>query len=388
MAETPVVVRKEKPARLPETIAPAEEEGAIETLPATADDDELAAAEAELKGEADAKDTDAGEGTEPSKPDTGEKPPPGFVAQEALHASRQKEKTAREGVEAMQGKMDVLTATVQRLAQVVATGMAGAKEQAPPGEKPPAAPVEPTPQEKIAALQDVLVKAAKAYDQDEINLEALETKRAEVGNQIFAIQLELIGGSVGDVVKNHMPTSSGDLALSHETEKIKKAFPVVNYISEEEQDALVPIAIQRLVDAGITIDNKDPRSHLQVRRETARIANWMHGHRVPEAERVQPQPPAEGAQPDAGGQAQQAARPGDSPPPQAGQRALSPEALAVKAKLEEAQRQPPNIGATGDSSIEGGIEAIDDDWIANASEEDILALPKSVLTQIELQGVR
>jgi len=399
MAKSTAVAKREDAKRPPEVIAPEEDDGAVEAPSPSADDDELAAAEADLKGEA-----EEAEGAEGKKgPEAGEeegakapaeaegegKPPAGHVPQQALHAEREAHKETKAVVEEMRGQLATLTGVMQNMAKSVAV-LQGATSAGQAGASQPK-PSEPSTEEKIAGLQDELVKAAEAYDKDEITMAQFELKRSEINNKIFQEHLGLIVAATGDVVRSQAPKPpSGDLLFNQETEKIEKAFPIIKRLRQEEVDPLVPIAIQRLVDSGVALRENDPMSDLKVRHEVARVANHLYHYKLSDEERQQAQQQAgDGAQPAAGDKqgTQQQDKGQAGSESSAGARPLSPQAKAVKAKIEESGRQPPNISDAGDGGTEGGLDALDEASIMKMSEDDIMALPAHVRAHIEQHGV-
>lgn len=401
MAKRPVAKVEDDKPKAPEIVSDVEDlEGEEPSLPASADDDELAAATAEL--EADQAEPEVDEGGKPAAAPA-EDPPAegegddgaqaGTVPHQALHEERKRRQE-------LEGMLPMLPAMNQQL-QAVTNALAElAKRQAVAGSQAPApdeGKVEPSPvpepniDEQIATYRDDLLASAKKYDDDEISLQQHEQTRALVDDNIFKLQLGLTVAAVGDVVKTELDKRPAvDMTLSRETAKLEKEFPASRYVNQDETDALVPIAVQRLIDNGRTVDNEDPESHLMVRRETARLVQAMYGYRVPKEEQVvttdgdtpaaSEPTPATGDKP-----AQQPIADGNQPPP-AGNRPLSPQALATKRKLEEATRQPPNIAQLGDASPSGGIENLDEPTIMGMNEDDLLGLPQEVLNRIETHG--
>ncbi len=311
---------------------------------AHADDTELAALEAELAkaegGSAEAGEQNAEQGeAEHQDAQTDQ----GTQAKEQPPAEGEQQPQGRQPIMVPKGRLDQALHERDELRERLARleGAVGAlalgKQPAQPASEPAN---EPTPQERIDALKSDVEKLAERYEAGELSTKDWTTQNLALQEQILDIRMEMRSPSA--------PAQS-DTYLQEQTDRLAEEFSVLQTMSAEDIEAIVPLARREAAKQGIDIS-----TDLKLRRHIAATAQRLYGDN----------------QPGAGGKPQ----------------AKDPRTQAANAKLEMARNAPPNLNphAVAYQGPTGGTPTVEQ--AERMSDDELAALPPAVLAALERQA--
>lgn len=247
------------------------------------------------------------------------------------------------------------------------TGTAAGEQQ--PGE------AEPTAAEKIAAIREEQAGVAKRFDEGEITLAEAEGERARLDDRIWDIrQDELTKANV--TAQQPQAEAAGvqtDLYREERLGQLEDQHPYTRLIREDAHWDFLVSETHRLLNAeGRTIDPRNPADDLVFRTRMAELTD-TYG---PNFTGIARETLGGGAPSDAGHQTQnQPERGGTAKPGE-----MSDEAKARDAKLDMAQRMPPDVSQLGGANAAADVWT--DERVAALSEEEYEALPDATRAAI------
>lgn len=356
------------------TPAPAQEAAPVDDDPILAS---MRAAEEEL---AKGNDPEPGQGGEnaPTARVEGQNPDQG--GQNAPQAAPQGDKPGQQQPSPMIPKArldevlqerDQLRQTAQYLQGVVdtQTRMMTTAPQAPSqGNQQPGAPAAPQPQaatidQQIAQAEAQKLELAEKYDAGDLSTKEYQEQVIGLDRQIRTLSDQSHQALVESATRKAQATTQQTLLESQVNAaaiKIQAEHPYVAVIDQHHNGTAIwnmidAEAQQALIQKGINPHDGTPASRVALMNEKAALAD-KYGPTLTGVQ-VQPQ-----VQPQ---QQQQQPSPG-----------LSPVAQARLAKIDVANQQPPASGSIGNT---GQVNQISDDDIMKMSQDEIAALPASVL---------
>lgn len=304
-----------------------------------ADDDELAALEAELAKEASGT-SDAPSEVESTASETEPEDHVEHHAQEQpLAEGEPPQKSASHMVP--KARLDEVLRKNAEMAERIARleGAVGAIAMGKPaGTTPAEEPArEPTPEERIEAIRADIDKLAEQYESGEISTR----EWARENTRLQETLLDLRAATTSRAAQS-------DAYLEEQTGNLVREFPVLTTITSDDVEAIVPLARREAQKQGIDIS-----TDLKLRRHIAAFAQSYYG-----------QNQAPGGKPQGQGQPSQ------------------PAAGNGQAKLNMARNAPPNLNQHAVAYSGQSAGAPSDDRVMQMRDDDLLALPPDVLAKI------
>lgn len=262
-------------------------------------------------------------------------------------------------------------------------GRAEAQQHAAPGAagQPPApapAPVQQTPEQRLAEIRSAKEALAKRFDDGEIGMVEHTRLREELDDKAQAIREEALVAKVKPQQTDPQPQTSGSDSLYLETltSQLEEKHPWVTIFDkvggERDWQFLEGEARANLTERGIPL-NQGALSSYHLREEMARLADEYGPGMLTKRAQAKgidlPKSPAAMQPPQA---------PPQSPAPAApapGQRTLSTVAAARAGKLEQAALAPPRMDTISGVPADSGLT---ESQLNSMSDDDIGALPDAV----------
>lgn len=302
------------------------------------DDAELAAIEAQLAANGGQERDDATEeqeqATEPTQPQSQEVPAaagkPAMVPHSRFHEVNLRAQQEADRNRALELQLAEMKGMVAALA-AGKTPAAAAPQQA-----------EPTPQERLVALEDEFASLAEKYERGELSTKDYEIAKLGVSRQINRVEREIEAPASAA-----SPTQ--DTYLQEQTDALTSEFPVLATLTAADIDAIIPLARRNAAREGA-----DLGSDLKLRRYVAATAQGIYGGPQTTTANAGGKPPARPTNPAANG--------------------LS--------KLEIARRAPPNLnGLASQGPAPNGGEPTKEQF-DGMTEDQRAALPDAVLARM------
>lgn len=236
---------------------------------------------------------------------------------------------------------------------------------------------EPTPDEQINAARLERATLLQKFQDGEIDAKAYAAQIDNIEDRIFAAQQKKLAPASPQATPQRVT-----LTMEQRMQDILSRYPAARQASVDDLRPYQPIAERILANRGRPYDRNSEASVLELREEVARLYNrdFGDGQDHPAAAHGQPAPAGNGAARPNGQQ-----QPGQQQPQRQNGVAAGTGTHAtpaqVQTKLETRAAQPPHLAQVGTTGQ--GSEGITAESILGMSEEELLALPPSLLARIE-----